>query len=131
MKTIKLGEMRPDYSSPVSPSEPEKQIECFPCVYIRKEDLPRLKVGQTVTLKGKVIAYGEKEHRVKEDGKISSEEECSAEIEVTDLVLEGSGMETKAPKSSKDDEDEIEKGLKEAESSNSNDDEDENEDEEY
>lgn len=112
--TIKLGQMQPDYGSLMSQSskdEKENLVERFPCVYINNDDLPELKVGDEVILKGVIIDYGEQERRVKEDDKTSIEQKRNCEVEVREMTVTSKKAET-LPKSS--DEEDIAKGLDKA-----------------
>lgn len=133
MKTVKLGKMEPyyisDYLSLVAvesskEDKDRKMVERFPTVYISHKDLPRLKVGEEVTLKGVVTEFGEKTRKVKEDGKTSNEEHRNLEIDLTEIHVNGKEETEEKPS----DEDEIDKGLNEASKTSSDDDDEEEED---
>lgn len=112
--TVKLGKMEPDYMYPTASSDSKDEknmVERFPCVYINNDDLPELSVGDEVILKGVIIDYGERQQRVKEDGKTSIEEKRNCEVEVREMTVTSKKAE---PLSKASDEDEISKGLDEA-----------------
>jgi hypothetical protein len=109
MKTVKLGQKNEDSGMPMEVSaEGEKGKEHFPSAYLTHKDLPKHKVGDKVVLHGKVTSFEEGE-RENSDG----EKKKHRHMEVELHELHTGANDEKEPKES--DEDEIEKGMKEAE----------------
>lgn len=107
--------MRPDYSCPCTVLEKEpdgKKVEHFPSVYISNEEMPKLKIGQEVTIKGVVTSYGVSERSHKDGEGSKNSKECNATVECKVLIASGKDYE---PEAKEKDIDAIDKGLDEAE----------------
>lgn len=98
-----------------APDDSGEGEDKYPSVYIDwVEDLPKLSAGQTVMLKGVIKEFTETDSADEENPR-------KCRIEVTEMTPQGS---VKAPTSNSD-EDDIEKGLKDAETAPKGDEEEE------